>query len=96
MPSQDDTAGAARAAGAPKMILLRAGLHYLTETLALDTRDAGLAIQNYAGEAAWTSGGVPLATKWTRYHSGSAPVPPPIAVNLPHTGRIPWSPHCTC
>ena len=53
--------------GAKRTILLRAGMHHLSETIALDGRDNGLTIQNYNGEAAWLSGGVPLKTSWTKW-----------------------------
>ena len=62
--------------GSGGTILLRAGVHYLAETVALDTRDAGLTIQNFEGEPAWLSGGVPLKTAWTKWSNGSTPKPP--------------------
>jgi len=51
----------------PSAIVLRAGTYFLKATLMLDARDSGLVIQNYPGEAAWLSGGVPLKTSWQRY-----------------------------
>ena len=61
---------ASRAVAADKKnrtILLRAGVHHLSQTIALDTRDNGLTVQNYEGEEAWLSGGVPLHTEWKRW-----------------------------
>ena len=54
-------------------IALRAGQHYLSDTIALGPKDSGLTIQNYNGEAAWVSGGVPITTKWKRWRNSSAP-----------------------
>lgn len=52
---------AARAPGTgPAAVILRAGVHILGSTIALDSRDDGLAVSNYPGEAAWVSGGAPL------------------------------------
>jgi hypothetical protein len=48
------------AGGTSNSIVLRAGTHLLPATLTLDTRDSGLTIQSYPGEAAWLSRGVPL------------------------------------
>ena len=69
--------GGAQAAGGSgnATISLRAGVHYLTETIALGHRDHGLTISNYNGEAAWLSGGIPLTTSWTRWVNGSHPKP---------------------
>jgi hypothetical protein len=52
-------------------ILLRAGVHYLSQTIELDGGDSGLTIQNYEGEEAWLSGGAPLQTNWTRWQHPS-------------------------
>jgi hypothetical protein len=56
-----------RAVGKAGTILLRSGIHHLNETIALDARDNGLTIQNYAGEEVWLSGGVPLDTSWSKW-----------------------------
>lgn len=54
----------------PATIVLRAGTHYLAETVALAPGDSGLTIKAYPGEAAAVSGGVPLTSAnmgpWTR------------------------------
>ena len=55
-------------------IVLRAGQHYLEDTIALGPEDEGLNIQNYEGEAAWVSGGRKLETSWTHVNS-SKPAP---------------------
>lgn len=57
----------ARKGTPPSAIVLRAGTYFLNATLMLDARDSGLVVQNYPGEAAWLSGGVPLETSWQRY-----------------------------
>ena len=44
----------------PKNVLLRAGNHWLTETLVLTPADSGLRIAGYGHEEAIVSGGVPL------------------------------------
>ena len=55
-------------------VLLRAGTYYLAPggTLELTAADSGLTIQNYEGEAAWLSGGVPLDGRWTRVSTDGA------------------------
>lgn len=65
-----DATRAARPPGAgPASVILRAGLHVLGDTVALDARDAGLTIANYPGEAAWVSGGAPVSPAvWTPYN----------------------------
>ena len=47
-----------------KNVLLRGGMHYLDDTIALTTKDSNLLLQNYNGEKAWLSGGTPLKTSW--------------------------------
>ena len=49
-----------------RWVLLRSGIHYLTDTVALDALDSNLTIQNYNGEEAWLSGGVRLSPTWSR------------------------------
>ena len=57
-----DSSRSARAPGTgPVTIVLRGGIHILSETISLDTRDQFLSITNYPGEAAWVSGGSALA-----------------------------------
>eukprot|EP00041_Stephanoeca_diplocostata_P027514 m.757752 g.757752 ORF g.757752 m.757752 type:complete len:945 (+) comp23189_c0_seq1:37-2871(+) len=55
----------------PRAVLLRKGIHYLTDTITLGAADSNLVIQNYNGEEAWISGGVPLTTDWTPYNTSS-------------------------
>ena len=45
-------------------IHLTGGVHYLAETLALNTKDSFLTITNYMGEEVTVSGGVPLDITW--------------------------------
>jgi hypothetical protein len=45
----------------PATIILRAGIHILTSTISLDTRDQYLSILNYPSEEAWVSGGSALS-----------------------------------
>lgn len=40
----------------PRTVLLRKGIHYLSDTISLGTTDSNLVIQNYNGEEAWISG----------------------------------------
>eukprot|EP01047_Picozoa_sp_COSAG01_P054913 COSAG01_NODE_6055_length_3878_cov_1.602805_2_plen_526_part_00 len=47
-------------------IILRGGVHFLTQTLAIGPRHSGLTLQNFAGEEVWLSGGVPLTAQWAR------------------------------
>ena len=46
--------------GGGRVVVLRAGVHYLAATLSVGAALSGLVIQNYPGEKAWVSGGVPL------------------------------------
>lgn len=66
------------AAPAPGTLVLRGGTYFLAAPLALGAGDANLTIQGYAGEAAWISGGAPLAPAWapvnTSKGSWSAPM----------------------
>jgi hypothetical protein len=57
---------AERTEGQEKTIVLKAGIHFLNETMALTTADSGLTITNAPGEEAWLSGGklVPTTTPW--------------------------------
>jgi hypothetical protein len=62
------TVAARLSLGKPRAaIVLRSGVHYLKDTMELGAKDSGLTISAYAGEAAWISGGVPLAgTAWSQ------------------------------
>ncbi|MDA9686882.1 hypothetical protein N9U05_00150 [bacterium] len=58
-----------RGVGASKVIALRAGVHFLGQTLQLTPADNELTIQNYLGEEAWLSGGQLLeGLKWEKYN----------------------------
>ena len=73
-----------------RAIVLRAGVHFLASTLEVGADLSGLVIQNYPGEEAWISGGVPLTASWTP--STSAPAAPSGTVystRTPHLGTIP-------
>ena len=50
---------------ATKAVILRAGVHFLAETLEVDAALSELVVQNYPGEEAWISGGIPLTASWT-------------------------------
>lgn len=67
---------ASRAISANRTILLRQGVHYLSETISLGHGDSGLTIQNYNGEEAWLSGGLPIETTWRRWQPPVPPSPP--------------------
>ncbi len=54
----------ARQTSPPRAVVLRQGTYFLNSTLMLGSQDSGLILQNYPGEAAWLSGGVPLSTSW--------------------------------
>jgi hypothetical protein len=54
--------------GATKAIVLRAGVHFLADTLKLDKQDSNLLITNYKGEEAWLSGGAKLKTEWKPFN----------------------------
>jgi hypothetical protein len=59
--------------GGPAAVLLRAGVHVLGATVALDARDAGLTVAAAPGEAAWVSGGAPLrALPWAAVNVSNA------------------------
>jgi hypothetical protein len=51
-----------------KAIVLRAGVHFLADTLKLDKQDNDLLITNYKGEEAWLSGGVKLTPDWKPFN----------------------------
>ena len=51
-----------------KCIVLRGGLHHLTETITLGPSLSGLTIMNYPKEAAWVSGGVALTGAPPPFH----------------------------
>ena len=60
---------ASRASGGGGTVVLRAGTHYLLDTLALGVADSGLTLQAFPGEDAWVSGGIPLAgTNWVPWN----------------------------
>ena len=46
---------------------LRAGTHYVSSPVQITAENAGLTIQNYAGERVVVSGAVPLTPQWTKY-----------------------------
>eukprot|EP00729_Bicosta_minor_P012267 gene12267-26219_t len=52
--------------GTPAAVVLRAGVHYLSTTLQIGQNLSGLTLQNYPGEEAWISGGVPITAAWTK------------------------------
>lgn len=54
---------AARKATAPPAatVVLRAGTHWLSQTLVLTPADSGLTLRSYSGESVTISGGVPLS-----------------------------------
>ncbi|KAH8069413.1 hypothetical protein JL721_5975 [Aureococcus anophagefferens] len=58
----------------------------LRATLELDGRDSGLTLSNYENEAAWLSGGVPLATTWAR--AANATYETRIDETFPYRGTI--------
>lgn len=48
-------------------VLLRAGVHFLRETVELDAASSQLTIQNFEGERVWLSGGRPLGSGGQRW-----------------------------
>ncbi len=54
-------AAARNAAAPPATVVLRAGTHWLSETLVLTSADSGLTLRGYFGENVTVSGGVPLS-----------------------------------
>ena len=51
-----------------KTIVLRKGTFHQREAVLFTSQDSDLTIQNYPGEAAWVSGGVPLTgLQWKRH-----------------------------
>lgn len=58
----------AQEAGSPSTILLRKGTYFLGQTIALSSADNELSIQNYDGEEAWISGGIPVQPLWKPYN----------------------------
>ena len=70
---------ASRASTAPgRRIVLRSGIHFLSEALSLGPQDSGLVIENYPAEEAWLSGAAPLppSLEWKPFTppaSGGAP-----------------------
>eukprot|EP01052_Picozoa_sp_SAG31_P002049 SAG31_NODE_69_length_28130_cov_15.318219_2_plen_950_part_00 len=66
LPKKTIHAAVTAAAGRPNTTInLRAGRHIVKETVQLTAAHSGLTIQNYNGEDAVVSGGVPLSPKWT-------------------------------
>lgn len=57
-----------RALPPPATIILREGVHRLSETLELSTADNGLTIMGYPGENAVVSGGSVFTPNWTPYN----------------------------
>eukprot|EP01063_Lacrimia_lanifica_P013035 TRINITY_DN196_c0_g1_i2.p1 TRINITY_DN196_c0_g1~~TRINITY_DN196_c0_g1_i2.p1 ORF type:complete len:793 (+),score=349.08 TRINITY_DN196_c0_g1_i2:64-2442(+) len=53
------------------VINLRAGTHYLAETVQFTPQHSGVTVQNYNGEAVTVSGGLPLDTKWSQFKVGN-------------------------
>ena len=58
--------------GTARTIVLRAGYHFLSETLALGKADAGTTLMNYPNEEAWVSGGrkIDASAPWTKGDDG--------------------------
>eukprot|EP01060_Flectonema_neradi_P018001 TRINITY_DN2481_c0_g1_i1.p1 TRINITY_DN2481_c0_g1~~TRINITY_DN2481_c0_g1_i1.p1 ORF type:complete len:221 (+),score=52.70 TRINITY_DN2481_c0_g1_i1:43-663(+) len=57
-----------RGKGPDAFVYLRAGTHYLTETVQITAENSGLTIQNYNGEEVVVSGGKKLDAKWSPYN----------------------------
>jgi hypothetical protein len=62
-------------------------VHHLSETISLGPADNGLTIQNYNGEEAWVSGGMPIPTDWQRWK-------PPATHSLPCQDACKANGHC--
>ena len=58
---------ASRQSSLKSTIILRGGIFFLTETIALDARDKGLVIKSYPGEKVWISGGKVITPRWEKY-----------------------------
>jgi hypothetical protein len=67
----------AKAAGQVATINLRAGTHYVAQTIQITPDNSGLVIQNYQGEAATVSGGVQIMPDWKPYNVTPSPPSPP-------------------
>jgi len=65
---------ASRASSTIKSVVLRKGLHLLSDTITLTKADSGLMITNYPSEEAWVSGGIPLTLDWKPYNVSGANV----------------------
>ena len=53
----------------PGTIILKAGIHFLRDTVALGAADSGLTITrdpHAPANSVWISGGIPLTTNWTK------------------------------
>jgi hypothetical protein len=55
----------------PISIVLKAGIHFLNDTMELGPSDSGLTITGppTSEGQAWVSGGIPLKTTWTKWTS---------------------------
>jgi hypothetical protein len=71
-----------------KAIVLRAGVHYLDATLEVSAALSGLVVQNYPGEAAWISGGVPLTASWAAGEGGVYSAKTPQLATVPGLNRL--------
>ena len=62
----------ARSAPKPAAVVLRGGMHVLTESVILGAADSSLTLINFDGEQAWLTGALPLATHWQKDVAGWA------------------------
>ena len=58
---------AVMAASMGSTIVLRAGTHYLQDTINLNATHSGATIMNFKGEEAWISGGISIKPEWKPY-----------------------------
>jgi hypothetical protein len=93
---------AAGAAGAPKSIVLKAGTHYLNETIELGTKDSGLTLTAAPGAEGkvTVSGGLKLSPTWSKSTRGNSsaniwetPVPELKGMDKPLRGLTTLDPH---
>jgi hypothetical protein len=93
---------AAGSAGAPKSIVLKAGVHYLNATIELGAQDSGLTLTAAPGAEGkvTVSGGVKLSPSWTKSTRGSASaniweseVPELSGIDKPLRGLTTLEPH---
>ena len=73
---------------ADKAVVLRAGVHFLSETLIIGPSLSGLTIQNYPAEEAWLSGGVPLTASWSAHAGEGIYVTPTTLASVPGLNRL--------